>query len=200
LPNWCAGELNVYGEKEEVQRFKDFAKDDKDGRLKELDAEKFLPYPYREKQRKIEKIDEKYQVFKGESMFWKMNKHQAKYWDFLFPYPEKKINEIMDGEYISEYDFHRKEWGSKWNFNDVYLEENEEGDELHYLFDSAWGPMDGVVEKMGEMFPKLTFEYSYYESGMNFRGYMECAHGKIIESRCWDMQEEDYEELELGIY
>jgi hypothetical protein len=193
MPNWCDGTLTVYGDssKEELHRFKEFARGDDN---QELDAEKFIPYQYKEKFSKIEAIRTAHANKREENNYYQMNRHQQEYWDFLNPYPEEKIQKIKNGDYLSPYDFHCEKWGSKWNFCECCLVDEYE-DELCYSFMTAWSPVVPVVIKMAEMFPGLNFVYKYHETGMCFIGSLECRHGKVVLDECREMTKDDFVEL-----
>ena len=42
---------------------------------------------------------------------------------------------------------------------------------LELVFNTAWSPPQGVVEKMREKYPKLTFQCFYDEPGCEIAGY-----------------------------
>ena len=60
-----------------------------------------------------------------------------------------------------------------------HAERVERPHSLFYSFSTAWSPCNPVIEKMGEMFPSLTFNYKYYERGMGFAGQLVMKGGKI---------------------
>ena len=146
MPNWVDCDFVVEGSKDELQKFKKFAKEGKDL----LSANKFIPYP-----KKYKKLDD---------MAEKAEKEHK-------PRPK-------DGFNSGGYEWCIKNWGTKWGIVDAELLE-ESGDRLTYAFITAWSTPTPLVEKMSEMFPKLTFELSYYEASMEFSGKLEVKGGII---------------------
>lgn len=136
MPNHVENDLRVTGDKEELKRFKEFAKgkypwnEDKEKEL--LSCNKFIPAPE----------------------------------DAIKDYNKVGYNWCIEN------------WGTKWGFYEVELQ--EEDDELFYTFSSAWSPAIPVIEKMGEMFPELTFDLRYYEGGMGFHGVLRIEKGRIV--------------------
>ena len=61
-------------------------------------------------------------------------------------------------------------WGTKWepDMNEIGYEDSEI---LELTFNTAWSPPEGVVEKMREKYPKLTFQCFYDEPGCEIAGY-----------------------------
>ena len=61
-------------------------------------------------------------------------------------------------------------WGNKWEA-DVTGFEVLDYDTLEVEFQTAWSPPEGVVEKLREKFPELTFQCFYDEPGCEIAGY-----------------------------
>ena len=61
-------------------------------------------------------------------------------------------------------------WGTKWepDMNEIGYEDSEM---LELVFNTAWSPPQGVVEKMREKYPNLTFQCFYDEPGCEIAGY-----------------------------
>lgn len=68
------------------------------------------------------------------------------------------------------YSFATDEWGTKWDFGDEEgsLFENDDGTEVAFTFDSAWGPPIKIYSKMEELGYKV--DAFYYEPGCGFCG------------------------------
>ena len=63
---------------------------------------------------------------------------------------------------------------------------------LSYMFDSAWSPPEIAIARLAEIFPTLSIEHSYDESGMCFWGIMTYKDGELLEQdngelnhACW---------------
>ena len=61
-------------------------------------------------------------------------------------------------------------WGTKWEA-DVTGFEVQDYDTLEIEFQTAWSPPEGVVRKLREKFPELTFQCFYDEPGCEIAGY-----------------------------
>ena len=103
------------------------------------------------------------------------------------PMPKELINTISPWEHPNWYDWALENWGTKWDITAYLVSEID--DELIYEFDSAWNPPIKWLENVGPMFPELTFELEYKESGMCFQGFM-MAKGNFFISQ----DQEHYED------
>ena len=61
-------------------------------------------------------------------------------------------------------------WGTKWE-PDMHGLEVQDYDTLEITFNTAWSPPQGVVAKLREKFPELTFQCFYDEPGAEIAGY-----------------------------
>ena len=61
-------------------------------------------------------------------------------------------------------------WGTKWEA-DVTGFEVQDYDTLEIEFQTAWSPPEGVVRKLREKFPELSFQCFYDEPGAEIAGY-----------------------------
>jgi len=61
-------------------------------------------------------------------------------------------------------------WGTKWE-PDMHGLEMSDYDSLEITFNTAWSPPEGVVEKLREKFPELSFQCFYDEPGCEIAGY-----------------------------
>lgn len=114
MPNWCSCQLEVSGDRKEMERL-----------FKLSDSTKISL--------SLEK---------------------------LYPQPE----DIGEGWY----DWRVNNWGTKWDLNDVNIE--DQGECFTVNFETAWGPPLEAFEKISKDFPSLSFELSYQEPGMDFCG------------------------------
>jgi len=170
MPNHCENDLRVEGDKEELSRFKEFAKEGKEL----LSADKFIPYP--EEFKKQDELARKTEKLRNELCASLEKKGLTK--ESAFEKANKKYPHIKDGFNSGGYDWCIKNWGTKWGFYEVNLQESSE--ELFYTFQTAWSPAEPVIKKMGEMFPKLTFDLRYFEQGMGFNGILRIEKGRIV--------------------
>jgi len=100
-------------------------------------------------------------------------------------------------------------WGTKWDvYGNVQMNNYKEGDEfISYWFDSAWSPPTLTTQTLSEIFPELTIEHKYYESGCDFWGIEIYKAGEMISEEggeldhsawvdklgtdCWNCNEND---------
>jgi len=96
-------------------------------------------------------------------------------WTFLdaekiIPYP---LGEKWSYRWTTEH------WGCKSGFVEVERIFNIRS--IVYNFQTAWSPASPLIYKMAEMFPTLTFIYTYHEGGNGFQGKIKIAKGELIE-------------------
>lgn len=72
------------------------------------------------------------------------------------------------------YDWSIENWGTKWNSDDVEIENNE----IQFL--TAWSPCDPVIAALAKMYPTMRFTYTFYETEMCFCGMRVYENGKIV--------------------
>ena len=97
--------------------------------------------------------------------------------------PIKEEIKNSDGEVVAEtfnfpdgknddrwYHWCVENWGTKWE-PDMHGLEMSDYDSLEITFNTAWSPPEGVVEKLREKFPELSFQCFYDEPGCEIAGY-----------------------------
>jgi len=180
MPNYVYSQLYISCEKKykkELIKFRDFAKGYRGGMFDEetlLDAHKFIPYPkkYLEADRLRGKLDlVRYEKDELKKAF--MKKELSK--EDIIAYND---DDFKDGFNSGGYNWCCSNWGTKWGFCDVSLEEEQE-DELHYSFSTAWSQICPVILKMSEMFPNLEFTYTFEEEGVAFAGEQTFFNGEM---------------------
>lgn len=62
------------------------------------------------------------------------------------------------------YGWAKKNWGTKWGDYNTDLLSHDDGCAV-FSFTTAWGPMDKAIESISALYPTLTFESVYEESG-----------------------------------
>lgn len=107
-------------------------------------------------------------------------------------FPEPDYNEVKVKPTFPEYhkeefvnpkeawwDWRIQNWGTKWDIGDVELTEDDDG--LCYVFDSAWSPPIGWLQRVALSFPKLKFKLKYREDGMGFKGLTIAEGEKFVD-------------------
>ena len=170
MPNWCENDLYIEGPKAEIERFLEAARNDTDGEETELDFNNFIPYP------------EKYDAAD------KAREVAAKVQGVHCPVDSNGV-QLKDGYNDGGYDWCCDNWGTKWNASEPggeYGYEDEEESTYVMHFSTAWAPPTPVVKKMGEMFPKLTFQLTFFECGCAFNGVYAMKDGENTDDRTAD--------------
>lgn len=180
MPNWCANELHIFGEPEDIKHF--------------MEANKGLPAKYEPDKWDIERG----YTYSTELRFC---------FNALVPTPQEVLAFGYDGHYkrakiieeqgeeaakglIDGYNWNIANWGTKWDiYSDNLSLENcgweEDLTEFILYFDTAWSPPVTWLMKVAPMFPKLRFEMHYEEPGCFFAGDVTCEGDDFTED-CYD--------------
>ena len=150
MPNWCRNRITVYGN-EQTDKIKE-----------------------------VEKIFESKTPFndifpqpdwkntpneKGELPVLEQHKHPETgkiVWE-TYNFPDGKNDDRW-------YDWRLQHWDTKWEASEVEIE-LDDSEILRVEFDTAWSPPEGVMEKLREKFPDVSFQCFYDEPGMGVAGY-----------------------------
>jgi hypothetical protein len=98
------------------------------------------------------------------------------------------------GDVPDWYEQRINKWGTKWVGYDLYIGEST------IDFFTAWSPPIPIIKKLAELHKDFVFRLEYYEDGNAFRGVATAKWEKgevLLEDNCWDMTDNDYEELGL---
>ena len=68
------------------------------------------------------------------------------------------------------YDWRLQNWDTKWEASEIEFE-CDDSEILTITFDTAWSPPEGVMEKLREKFPDVSFQCFYDEPGCESAGY-----------------------------
>ena len=112
-------------------------------------------------------------------------------------YLAEMIGEIEKGEkahketgYNNWYDWNCANWGTKWSpdVHDILIDVSDDVSSATVSYQTARGPADGLVSKLSELNPLLSFVESYLEEGMDFWGVNaykngECLHQSLGDAR-----------------
>ena len=61
-------------------------------------------------------------------------------------------------------------WGTKWECSELDIEYSDD-EILELTFSTAWSPPEGIMNKLKEDYPDLSFTCFYDEPGMEIAGY-----------------------------
>ena len=149
MPNWCYNRITVYGN-EQTEKIKE-----------------------------VEKIFESKTPFndifpqpdwkntpneKGELPIYEEMKHPdgSVAWA-TYNFPDGKNDDRW-------YSWRLDNWDTKWEASQVEIE-LDDSEILRVTFDTAWSPPEGVMTKLREKFPDVSFQCFYDEPGMESAGY-----------------------------
>jgi len=94
------------------------------------------------------------------------------------------------------YEWRVSNWGTKWDLSDVRFDGDVEDKEVSYYFESAWSPIVPVVEALAKEHKKLSFTYSFYETGSDYWGEVEYKKGEVVSEEGGDLDSAGCERLE----
>lgn len=199
MPNHIANRLLVSGSEEEIARFTSTVEtvtinenDCED--VEHIDFNKIIPMPEElkntESSSKVHNSLYYYLMMTGKSdlvpqllrfpQFYSLEKFEDKTTDELAEYMsigEKYYHLYEKYEYCNWYDWCVMKWGTKWNAYNTYIE-SDSATHIEMFFNTAWSGVPEIIAKLAEMFPELTFEYSYADEDYGYNtgcGYAECG-------------------------
>lgn len=183
IPNYVENNLKITGDKDELKKFKAFAKGKEfwHNEINIFNFEKFIPYPQEFRDKDIEKQDfEKemlgYAQKQGVKSFYELTIEQKE--EYYKIKPEHK--DVKDGFNSGGYEWCcLAGWGTKWNSCEAVLSESDKN--LIYDFDTAWSPPIPVIAKASELFPKLKFVLRFWEGGNGFQGKYVWKNNVLLE-------------------
>lgn len=197
MPNWCSNTLLISGPQEELRRFISAAR----GRehsyndfyiepweaFDEIRLASILSTPPEDSEREVVLSFHRLYPVPSDVRSW--------------PYDRGITAEVakatgLKPPDLSGYEWENKYWGVKWGACDAQL--NDHGNEVEYLFDTAWGPPIEWLNHVAEQWPGLSFSFRYEESGMGFCGDALWEGGVCIEHNqdCMHPDEEEDEDNE----
>lgn len=167
MPNWCDNSLMIKGPKEDLQKIVEA----------QLSLQKLLPCP----QELLDTVSGSL----GNGASAKAHKLQMK-------------NNLAKYGFADWYNWNLNNWGTKWDVGptEIYGGDLDDGI-ITANFQSAWGPPDEAIKKLGEKFPKCYFELEYIETGCGFAGFLRVEDGMEIGSDYLDYSNSK-ELLEFG--
>ena len=86
-------------------------------------------------------------------------------------------------------------WGTKWNardFGTTTFDDHENYNTLTYDFYTAWSPPNIWLHKVAPLYPDLSFELEYHESGADFWGKQIYENGLMIKEECESLGERNW--------
>lgn len=168
MPNWCYNDMDVMGDRDELQRFVDETKT----------------------------TDEKGNVYFSLNHLFPIPEELANTTSGFFGDPEEQAKQTAKEEanrakfgYKDWYDWacDPKNWGTKWgtcDFEWTSLDDKytvAEGETLiTAYYETAWSPADGLIRNISAKFPTLTFSVVSTEESDAFAGYAIYRNGDTL--------------------
>ena len=150
MPNWCYNRITVYGSEESEAKLKEiekiFEKENPFNEIYPIPDFKNIP-------------NEKGELPKLEQHF---NPDGSLFYE-TYNFPDGKNDDRW-------YMWCVNNWGTKWDACDKSVE-YEDSEILALTFSTAWSPPEGIVEKLREKYPELSFSCFYDEPGCEIAGY-----------------------------
>ena len=149
MPNWCRNRVTVFGKEEEISKISEIFSDTKSifNHIIQSPDWKRLP-------------NEKGEFPQLERM---KNPKGEVIWE-TYNFPDGKNDDRW-------YHWNISNWGTKWDITaDSVDMESYDSEQLEIEFSTAWSPPEGVVEKLKEKYPDLSFSCFYDEPGMEVAG------------------------------
>ena len=150
MPNWCYNRITIFGNEESEAKLKEieetFRKAEPFNEIFPIPDFKNIPY-----KGELPKTIEHKNPNTGEVSF--------------------VTSEFPDGTNDDRwYHWCIDNWGTKWDACDKSVE-YEDDEILALTFNTAWSPPEGIIEKLREKYPELSFQCFYDEPGMEAAGY-----------------------------
>ena len=177
MPNWCVNHMKITGAAGEITRFKQTCIIDG-----KLDFNTIIPQPLA------------WALF-ADSGELPTDPTMSKAWWERYHLCLAQWKEATGYDHPNDWAI--EHWGTKWNASEFRVA-TDQANEFACAFATAWDPPDPVWEKMGEMFPTLTFELSGKEPNMAFAfegsirdGQMDFQYVEYIPDEKADEDEEE---------
>ena len=150
MPNWCYNRITIYGDSETEAKLKEieeiFEKENPFNEIYPIPDFKNIP-------------NEKGELPKLEQHF---NPDGSLFYE-TYNFPDGKNDDRW-------YMWCVNNWGTKWDACDKSID-YEDSEILALTFNTAWSPPEGIVEKLREKYPELSFQCFYDEPGCESAGY-----------------------------
>lgn len=164
MPNWCHNRVDILGDVDEIKRFKEFV----DSVKEPFSFQSIVPIP-----EELYKVQSPVSIRTQDEIDEFIKEHSVDYLETVsLPITSEMYNKYLKKYgYSNWYDFANEKWGTKWDAQEVVLDEYFNS--LHYTFDTAWGPPNQIYLKLVAEFPKLNISWFWDEPGMEMAGYLQ---------------------------
>lgn len=184
MPNWATNDVEVYGNKDTLEKL---LADAKEGTFKRY-------FDWNRDKGEYDSFTEHENLFSFDSLVptpkFAGNKQREANGEQL----ANALNGNLDFEYDNPYDWHLAHWGTKWDLDQDSLTLNaiSEKDGHHYFtigFITAWSPACQFWQTISEKYGVYVIN-NYYEEGMNYIGTYEVSNGVEVNNTCVEISKE----------
>ena len=151
MPNWCYNRIQVYGDEttlDQVKEIHDIFENHSDPFNQIFPIPDFKNIP-----------NEKGELPKLEQ---RLNPDGSVFYE-TYNFPDGTNDDRW-------YHWCVENWGTKWDVSELDIEYMDD-EQLTLTFSTAWSPPEGVVEKLKDKYPDLSFSCFYDEPGCQVAGY-----------------------------
>ena len=150
MPNWCNNKVKVFGDNsEQIARVAEIFKDEKSVFNNIIQSPDWKRLP--NEKGEFPKLEQMKNPKTGEVM-----------WE-TYNFPDGKNDDRW-------YHWCIDNWGTKWELSELDIEYSDD-EILELTFSTAWSPPEGVMNKLKEKYPDLSFTCFFDEPGMEIAGY-----------------------------
>ena len=159
MPNWCNNHWRIVGNEEDLNKVMEYVKG---GDNQPLTFKSILPMPE--------------ELIGTTSPARIVSQEEYDNWTPAYEGQSRPLTQEMSDRYIVSYghdnwyDWCNSNWDTKWDAGEVRAGRFRQGDdyardELHYDFETAWGPPTGVFKELARKFPDLHMTIQWNEEG-----------------------------------
>ena len=159
MPNWCQNEVTIYAESEMLQHIKDLVGGSR------FDFNRVIPMPAELANTHTGATTLEVDGGERRVTTWREDAEGNR-----TPVDEADLVARFGAK--SWYAWALANWGTRSNVHDEDVLTDEGDDFLRYDFDTAWGPPEGVCEKLRELFPEACISWFYREDGEQIAGFL----------------------------
>jgi hypothetical protein len=164
MPNWCYNYVTVKGDPKELHRLVEAM------RITEKNSK-----------------GEDYQTFGLNHLYpcpTELSETVSSFGHAQSPEHEQQMKDNLAKYGASDwYDWNIENYGTKWGACHMEMDEDnldEENGSLHFYFESAWSPANGLMEKVSGLFPELIFAMHNTEEANFFACWFVFHNGKTV--------------------
>lgn len=170
MPNWCLNEVSITGKKEDILKIAELF-----GCMNnEFSFDSFMPIPD-----PVRGVHHGFTTTEDgtQHQYWREKQDENKDRQVIpLTIEEIEENQRLYGA-VDWYEWCNKYWGTKWDASmcgDVFVHADDGYDyaSIECSFETAWGPPEGVYNKLVSMFPEVDVDWFYKEPGMRFAGWL----------------------------